>query len=334
MSLPTLTELLDVRFPVLQGGMTWVGRHALAAAISRAGALGVIGAGGLDPEELRDEIRALRELTDASFGVNLPLVPVRPDRDASVTDLLAKVLLEEQVQVVATGGGSPRRFTPMLKEAGATVMHVSPSVGLAVKCEAAGVDIVIAESAEAGGHIRADGLSTFALVPQVVDAVDVPVVAAGGISDARGAAAAMALGAKGVQLGTRFVATTECNAHAAYKDAIVSADSEGSAVYCRGHHASRAVATPVVRKLVEMEGQGASVEELAAYRGRTRARAGCLDGDIEEGLLPAGAAVGLVRSVPSAEQVVEEIVNGYEDVLAALAGVMGASRREREADAA
>jgi len=320
MGRPALTGLLGIDHPILQGGMTWVSRHLLAAAVSEAGALGVIGSGGMDAEELRDEIRALRRRTKRTFGVNVPLVNVRPDGDASIVERLIQVVLDERVPIVVTGAGSPARFTRRLKESGAVVIHVVPSVTLARKAADAGVDAIVAESCEAGGHIRPDGLATFALVPQVVDAVTIPVVAAGGISDARGMAAALALGASGVQLGTRFIATLECNAHPSFKRELLAAGTEGTAVYCRAHHASRALATPAVKRLVQMETEGRSLDEMIAFRGRGRAQQGCIGGDVEEGILPAGAAVGLVRRIQPAGELVAELVRGCEAVLAGLRG--------------
>jgi enoyl-[acyl-carrier protein] reductase II len=290
--------------------MAWVSRHGLAAAVSKAGALGVIGSGGMDPDELCAEIRALRALTPRPFAVNVPLINVRPDGDDSIVGQLFEVVLAERVPVVITSAGTPRTYTPRLREAGAVVLHVVPSVALALKAEAAGVDALVAEGREAGGHIQSEGLSTFVLVPQVVDAVRIPVVAAGGIADARGFAAMLALGAAGVQIGTRFIATTECNAHAAYKQALVGAGPEGTAVYSRAWHASRALATPIVQGLVTMEKEGRGSDEIRALRGRDRARRGCIEGDLEQGILPAGAAVGLVQAILPAAAIVAELVRG------------------------
>ncbi len=323
MSRPSLTRILGIDHPILQGGMTWVSRHALAAAVSEAGALGVLGSGGMEAEELREEIRALRALTVRPFAVNVPLVDVRPSGDAGIVEAMIEVVLDERVPVVVTSAGSPSRFTPRLKAAGATVIHVVPSVPLACKAEEAGVDAIVAESSESGGHIRSDGLATFSLVPQVVDAVRIPVVAAGGICDARGVAAAFALGAHGVQLGTLFIATTECNAHPLFKAALLAAEPEGTAVYCRAHHASRALATPAVARLVEMEARGASPAELAEFRGRGRARAGCITGDVDRGILPAGSAAGLVREIRPAAEVVRDLVRGFSETLASMRATWG-----------
>lgn len=313
-----LTSLLRIQHPLIQGGMSWVSDHRLAAAVAEAGALGVIGAGGMDPETLRAEVRALQARTPASFAVNIPLVDVRPQGDDAVVRAQIDVVLEERVPIVITGAGSPARFTAELRDAGARVIHVVPSVRLARKSVDAGVEALVAEGIEAGGHVRADGLSTMSLVPQVVDAVEVPVIAAGGIADARGIVAALALGAQGVQLGTRFLASAECAAHPAYKRAVTEAGDEGTLVYCREYHPGRALDTPAVRELVARERAGAELEDLLAFRGRGRARAGCIDGEIEAGILPAGATVGLVRDVKSAREIVEELVRGARERLHAL----------------
>lgn len=304
--------------------MSWVSRHRLASAVSECGGLGVLGAATMEPEELRAEIAALRARTAAPFAVNLPLVCLRPD-GTSVVEELAAVVVEERVPIVITGAGSPARLTARLHAAGALVLHVVPSPELARKAEDAGVDAVVAESCEAGGHVRVGGLATFSLLPQVVDAVRCPVVAAGGIADARGALAAFALGAAGVQMGTRFVATAECEAHEAFKRALVAAGSEDAVLYSRAHHASRGLATPIVRRLVELEGAGASVAELATLRGRHRARLGCVEGDVEEGILPAGSAVGLVREAMPVQQVVDDLVVGLFQGLEALERLVGSA---------
>lgn len=312
-----IRSLFGVRHPIVQGGMSWVSRHPLAAAVSEAGALGVIGSGGMDVDELRDEIRALRALTPAPFGVNVTLVNVRPD-GADLVEELMRVVIDERVPIAIVGAGSPSRYTDRLHEAGTVVVHVVPSVALAAKAAAAGVDAVVAESVEAGGHVRAEGLSTVSLVPQVVDAVEVPVIAAGGIADGRGVAAAFALGTEAVQIGTRFIAAAECNAHTAYKAAVVDADAEGTALYGRTPRLSRGLRTPVIERLIEMDREGRSDEELRSHRGTGRARLGCIDGDLGEGILPAGAAAGLVHEVAPAAAIVRELVDDAARVLESL----------------
>jgi len=325
-----LPALLGVRFPIVQGGMTWVSRHGLAAAVTEAGGLGVIGAGAMDADELRDEVRALRRLTSGPFAVNVPLVNVRPD-GAEVVAGLIDVVLEEQVPIAITGAGSARRYTAALKEADVTVLHVVSAVALALKARDAGVDALVAEGHEAGGHVRPGGLSTLALIPQVVDAVDVPVIAAGGIGDARGFVAALALGADGVQLGTRFIATRECNAHPAYKAAVLAAGSEGAPVYCNGYHPGRGLDSPIVRELIDMERAGRATDEIVARRGKHRSRLGCIEGDLDQGILPAGTSAGLVGELKSVAEVIDELVAGYHAGVRALPKRLGASLRNKVA---
>jgi enoyl-[acyl-carrier protein] reductase II len=211
-------------------------------------------------------------------------------------------------------------------------MHVAPSVALARKCEQAGVDVIVAESQEAGGHLSVQGLSSFSLIPQVVDAVTIPVIAAGGIADARGVAAALALGAEGVQVGTRFIATHECNAHPAFKQALLEASSESTAVYCRQVHASRALLTPAVQRLIEMELEGRTPEELIQFRGRGRAFEGCIHGNLEEGLLPSGSGAGLVQRTQTVAEVVSELTQGAKNILQGLAQNLAPSTRESGTD--
>ena len=320
-----LTRLLGTRLPIVQGGMAWVSRHRLAAAVSEAGGLGVLGAATMEPEELRREIALVRARTQRPFAVNVPLVCVRPD-GTPIAEQLVEVAIAERVPVVITGAGSPARFTERLRKGGATVLHVVPSPALAAKAEAAGVHAVVAESCEAAGHIRDGGLATFSLVPQVVDAVACPVVAAGGIADARGILAAFALGAHGGPRGPRFVATAGCEAHAGYTRALVDAGAEGAVVYSRADRASRGLATPLVAELVEMERAGADAAAVAARRGRHRARAGCVDGDLQTGICPAGSAVGLVRETPTVAELVQRIVAELAAELERLEQVLGGER--------
>lgn len=312
-----LTRLLGIRLPILQGGMSWVSRHGLAAAVSEAGGLGVLGAATMDPEELREEIGRLRAHTRAPFGVNVPLVLLRPDGGDRVGELI-EVVIAERVPIVITGAGSPRRFSADLAAAGCLVGHVVPSAELALKALEAGVHFVVAESNESGGHVRSGGLATLSLVPQVVDAVPCPVAAAGGIVDARGVLAALALGADGAQMGTRLVATRECEAHAAYKRALIEAGPEDAVLYGASPRVSRGLRTEFVRRLIELERGGADPEEIARLRGRDRARLGCLEGFVDEGLLPAGSGVGSVRDLPSVAELLGRIERELEQGIARL----------------
>lgn len=312
-----LCELLGIDYPIIQGGMNWIANAELAAAVSNAGALGIISpTAGMrledDQEEnLRSHIRKAKSLTNKPFAVNFPLQT--PD-----VDKLIDAAIEEGVKVVTTSAGNPALYTAHLKEAGVKVLHVVASVRHAQGAERQGVDAVIAEGYEAGGHNGFDELSTFVLVPQVVDAVSVPVVAAGGIADARGLVAALALGAEGVQIGTRFVATHECIAHQNFKDEVVKAIDTGTVITGRKLGPTRGLKNDFTAKMLETEGSGASPEELLVLIGLGRSRLGELDGNVADGELYCGSIAGMVKDIVSAGDVVRSIVEGYERVVAAL----------------
>lgn len=312
-----ICDLLGIEYPIIQGGMTWVANAELAAAVSNAGALGIISpnAGmkleGDVVEHLRSQIRKAKSLTDRPFGVNLP-VQIPEIRE------LIDVLMAEGVKVVTTSAGSPALYTGLLKEGGVKVLHVVASVRHALSAERHGVDAVIAEGYEAGGHNGFDELPTMVLVPQVVDAVSIPVVAAGGIADARGLVAALALGAEGVQMGTRFVATYECVAHHNFKDGMIKASDTGTVITGRKLGPSRVLKGEFASKLLEMESKGATPEELLAFIGIARSRTGELDGDMTQGEAYCGAIVGMVTEIVSAGDVVRGIVEGYSRVVAGL----------------
>jgi len=268
-----------------------VSRHELAAAVSTAGALGVLGSGGMEPADLRSEIRALRAKTSRPFAVNLPLVNVRPDGDEGIVEALARVIVEERVRIVITGAGSPSRFTERFKDAGAVVVHVVPSVRLAQKAEAAGVDAIVAESSESGGHVSTDGLSTFALVPQVVDAVEVPVIAAGGIADARQVAAVLALGAGAAQVGTAYLPCPESAISDAWREAIANASAEATTITrsFTGRPA-RAFANRATRELEGVLPYPTQISLTAALRG---------NGEFTP--MFAGQSAALAQPVPAGE---------------------------------
>jgi len=297
--------------------MTWIANAELAAAVSAAGALGLISANagmaieGDVVEHLRSQVRKAKAITDKPFGVNLPMQTVE------VKDLLG-VIVEEGVKVVTTSAGNPALYTAVFKEAGIKVLHVVASVRHAKGAERHGVDAVIAEGYEAGGHNGMDELPTMVLVPQVVDAVDVPVVAAGGIADARGLVAALALGADGVQVGTRFVATHECVAHPSVKEAIIQASDTGTVITGRKLGPARILAGEFASKIRELEGRGATPEELLAFIGMGRARAGGLDGDLVDGEAYCGAVAGMIKEIVSAGDVVRDIVGDYSRIVAGL----------------
>jgi enoyl-[acyl-carrier protein] reductase II len=304
-----ICELLQIKHPILQGGMLRLADAELAAAVSDAGALGILSpyAGmeesGDPPENLRCQIRKMRELTKASFGVNVPL-------DLPMSGLLINVLLEEHVPVAVTAAGSPKLYSDLLHSEGILVLHVVSSVAHAKSAESCKADAVIAEGAEAAGHIGRDELSLASLIPQVVDAVSVPVIAAGGIADGRGMAAALALGADAVQLGTRFIATEECRAHGNYKSAIVKARAEDTIVTRRSTIPMRSLKNEFTLKLAEMEKAGASADSIQDFIGRGRARRAQIEGDLANGDAYAGSSAGLVREILPAAVVVENLVKG------------------------
>jgi enoyl-[acyl-carrier protein] reductase II len=312
-----ICELVDIEYPIIQGAMSWIANGELAAAVSEAGGLGIIcrnaawDGHGEWIDNLRRQIRIAREHTRKPFGVN---IVVLDQRAQDVADLVA----EEGVPVVTTSAGNPAVLTSFLKEKGIKVLHVVASCRHAAGAEKAGVDAVIAEGYEAGGHDGIDELPTFVLVPQVVDAVKVPVVAAGGIADARGFVAALALGAEGVQIGTRFIATSECCAHPAFKQAVIEALDTSTTVTGRKIGPTRGIKNGFTAKLTEMELSGASAEQLEEYIGLGRSPAGQLRGDLREGELYCGAIAGLVTEIVSAGEVVRSIVEGAERVLASL----------------
>lgn len=298
--------LLGTKYPIMQGGMAWVATAALAAAVSNAGGLGIVGAGHAPGAWVRQEIRKIRALTDKPFGVNVMLM------SPAVKDVV-QVVVEERVPVVTTGAGSPGPYMEAFKAAGCKVIPVVASVALARRLERMGADAIVAEGNEAGGHIGE--ISTMALVPQIVDAVTVPVIAAGGIADGRGIAAALMLGAEGVQLGTRFICTTECEAHANYKEAIVAA-GDRDAIICGASigHPVRALKNQLTREIAVLERQGADEEELHKL-GAGRLRLAFEQGDVHKGSLMAGQSAGLVKSTLSTQELMLSLVEQTERLL-------------------
>lgn len=312
-----LCPLLDIEYPVLQGGMAWITGAELAAAVSNAGGLGVLraDAGAVPDEDMVENLRRLvmetKRLTTKPFGVNLG---VPEPHAARAIDLC----LEEGVAVIVTTAGSPLVFTKRVKEGGARVLHLVFSVKHAQSAEQAGVDAVIASGFDAGGTLSPLGLTAMVLVPQVADAVNIPVVAAGGIADARGMLAAFALGAEGVQLGTRFIATKECLAHPKFKEAIIKAMDTDNQITRRRKMPNRTLTNKVAQRIDEMRKAGASTDEILAYAGEGRVRLGVYEGDLEEGLLLCGATSGLIHDIPSAGDVVRRLVECYDKIVAGL----------------
>ena len=301
-----ITELLNIEYPIIQGGMAWVAEHNLAAAVSNAGGLGLIGAGGAPAEFVREQIKKAKDKTDNPFGVNIMLM--NPEADA-----IAQVIVEEGVKVVTTGAGNPAKYMEMWKAAGVKVIPVVASVAMAKLMERAGADAVVAEGMESGGHIGST--TTMALVPQVVDAVSVPVIAAGGIGDGRGFAAAMMLGAQAVQIGTRFVVANESIVHSNYKQKIVKAKDIDYTVTGMSHgHPVRAIRNQMTKEYLRLEKEGADFMELERLT-LGALRKAVIDGDVVNGTLMAGQIAGLVNKEQSCKEIISEIMNQAEELL-------------------
>lgn len=301
-----ICEILGIKYPIFQGGMAWVADAELAAAVSNAGGLGLISAINAGTEAVRNEIRKCKALTDKPFGVNIML-------QAPNAEEIANMVVEEGVKILTTGAGSPAKYMPLWKENGIKVIPVIASVAHAVKVQAAGADAVVAEGAESGGH--AGELHTMPLIPQIVDAVDIPVIAAGGICDGRGAAAAFMLGADGVQVGTRFLSATECNAHSNYKEKLLKATDISTIVTGKSlGHPVRSLKTPFSRTFAKMESDpNVTPEEILAFGGGALRKA-VQEGD-PDGSYMAGECAGLVKQVEPAAAIVEDIILGAEKVM-------------------
>ena len=294
-----ITELLGIQYPIIQGGMAWVADYHLAAAVSNAGGLGLIGAASAPAEVVREQIRKAKELTDKPFGVNVMLM--NPNAGE-----VARVVVEEGVKVVTTGAGNPATFMPLWKEAGVKVIPVVASVAMAKLMERAGADAVVAEGTESGGHIGS--ATTMTLVPQVVDAVKIPVIAAGGVADGRGFAAARMLGAEAVQMGTRFCVADEAITHQNYKDRILKAKDIDSEVTGLSHgHPVRALRNNMTKEYLRLEREGATLEELE-YLTLGSLRKAVMEGDVVNGTVMAGQIAGLIKKQQSCREIIEEII--------------------------
>jgi len=289
----------------MQGGMAWICTSELAAAVSNAGGLGIIGAGHMPPDALRNEIRKAKSFTNKPFGVNIMLM------SPFVKEVMA-VVIDEKVPVVTTGAGNPGEYIPVLKEIGSKVIPVVASVALAKRLARTGVDAVIAEGMESGGHIGE--ITTMALVPQIVDAVDIPVIAAGGIADSRGVVAAFALGAQGVQIGSRFVASEECIAHENYKKAVLKAKDRSTVITgVSTGHPVRVIANKLTREYLELEKNGASVEELERI-GAGKLHLATHKGDVDNGSVMIGQISGMLAELKSVDAIMQDLVNGIPKV--------------------
>ena len=301
-----VTELLEIEYPIIQGGMAWVAEHHLAAAVSEAGGFGLIGAASAPPEIVREEIRKAKELTAKPCGVNIMLLNPTADE-------VAKIVVEEGIQAVTTGAGNPEKYMSMWKEAGVKVIPVVASVAMAKRMERYGADAVVAEGMEAGGHIG--NQTTMALIPQIVDAVNIPVIAAGGIGDGRGIAASFMLGAEGVQMGTRFVVADESIVHENYKNRIVKAKDIDSVVTGQSTgHPVRCLRNQMTKEYIKKEQEGVPFEELERMTLGSLRKA-VMDGDILNGTVMAGQIAGLVSKRQSCKEILQEIMGEAEKLL-------------------
>lgn len=301
-----ITEMLGIRYPIIQGGMAWVAEHNLAAAVSEAGGLGLIGGANAPGEVVREEIRKAKELTDKPFGVNVMLLSPHADD-------VARVVVEEGIKVVTTGAGNPEKYMELWKSAGIKVIPVVASVALAKRMEKYGADAVVAEGCESGGHIGE--ATTMTLVPQVKDAVSIPVIAAGGIGDGRGIAASFMLGAEAVQIGTRFVVSKESIVHENYKQRIIKAKDIDTAVTGRSHgHPIRGLRNKMTREYLKMEQEGKSFEELE-YLTLGSLRRAVQEGDIQEGTVMAGQIAGMISQEQTCKEMIDEMMAQAEALL-------------------
>lgn len=307
-----LCDLLGIDYPIIQGGMAWVATGELAAAVSAVGGLGIIGAGNAPPDVVRKEIHKVREKTDKPFGVNVYYM-------SPYIEELIDVVVEERVPVVTTGAGNPGKHLPKLKEAGIKVIPVVASVALAKRLEKMGVDALVAEGMECGGHIGQ--ISTLPLVPQIVDAVDIPVIAAGGFVDGRGLVAALALGAVGVQIGTRFICSTECTAHPNYKKVILKAGDRDTVVTGARGHGVRVLKNKLSRQYEKMVAEGASLEELERL-GTGKLRLAVVDGDVDNGSVMAGQSAAMVKEIKPAAEIIKQIMDDATMVLSRMANLI------------
>lgn len=299
-----ICNLFGIRYPLIQAGMVWASGWELASAVSNAGGLGLLGAGSMYPDVLRQQIRKCRSATDKPFGVNLPLL--YPDLDKHL-----EIIREEGVRIVFTSAGNPKTYTSVLKAAGITVVHVVSSSKFALKAQEAGCDAVVAEGFEAGGHNGREETTSMVLIPLVRAAVTIPVIAAGGIATGRQMLAAMILGADGVQVGSRFVATPEASSHAAFKKAVIESAEGDTHLMMKPLVPVRLLKNAFYQRVAAAEARGAGKEELQQILGRGRAKKGMFEGDLEEGELEIGQVAAMIREIKPAKEVVEEIIKEF-----------------------
>lgn len=300
-----IKQLFDIQYPIIQAGMIWASGWRLASAVSNAGGLGLIGAGSMYPDVLREHIQKCKKATDKPFGVNVPML--YPD-----IEKIMDIIVEEGVKIVFTSAGNPKTWTAFLKEKGITVVHVVSSVKFALKAEEAGVDAVVAEGFEAGGHNGREETTTFTLIPMVKEKLKIPLIAAGGIATGRGMLAAMVLGADGVQVGSRFAASVESSSHDKFKQAIVDAQDGDTHVTLKELAPVRLIKNKFFHDVVALYAKAPTVEQLKQLLGRARAKKGMFEGDLEEGELEIGQIAGLIHEIKPAAEILREMVADFE----------------------
>ncbi|MEE9407796.1 MAG: nitronate monooxygenase [Polaribacter sp.] len=304
-----ITSLFKIQYPIIQGGMIWVSGYKLASAVSNAGGLGLIGAGSMYPNVLREHIQKCKKATDKPFGVNVPML--YPD-----IQKIMDIIIEEEVKIVFTSAGNPKTWTSFLKEKGITVVHVVSSVKFALKAEAAGVDAVVCEGFEAGGHNGREETTTFTLIPMVKEQVKIPVIAAGGIGSGRGMLAAMVLGANGVQIGSRFAATEESSAHKNFKKTIIDVKDGDTQLTLKELAPVRLVKNKFFNEVQELYLKNPSIEDIKELLGRARAKKGMFEGDLDNGELEIGQIAGLIHEIKPAKEILNEIIEEFYEVKA------------------
>ena len=300
-----ITELFSIQYPIVQGGMVWVSGWKLASAVSNAGGLGLIGAGSMYPDVLREHIQKCKKATGKPFGVNIPMLYPQVDE-------LMDIIVEEDVKIVFTSAGNPKTWTSFLKEKGITVVHVISSVKFALKAEQAGVDAIVCEGFEAGGHNGREETTTFTLIPMVKDSVTIPVIAAGGIGNGRGMLAAIVLGADGVQIGSRFAASKESSAHTNFKQKIIDVKDGDTHLTLKELAPVRLIKNKFYQEIQELYKKNPTKEELISLLGRARAKKGIFEGDLDNGELEIGQIAGIINKISSAKDILEEIVTDFE----------------------
>lgn len=302
-----ITQLFNIKYPIIQGGMIWNSGYKLASAVSNAGGLGLIGAGSMYPEVLREHIQKCKKATDKPFGVNVPMLYPNIEE-------IIQIIIEEEVKIVFTSAGNPKTWTSYLKERGITVVHVVSSSKFALKAQEAGVDAVVAEGFEAGGHNGREETTTFTLIPMVKEQINIPLIAAGGIATGRGMLAAMVLGADGVQMGSRFAASFESSAHDNFKKTIIETKEGDTQLTLKELAPVRLIKNKFYNDIQDLYSRCPSVEDLKALLGRARAKKGMFEGDLVEGELEIGQIAGLIHNVKSVESIINEVIQEFQIV--------------------